>query len=216
MPHTAIIKNKLAKFVSGKLGGTLLLLVFFLPGYAQSFAYLSKHEKRWVFFHPFAAAKLKKHNEDARSAYNEVKTQNVLDQFENGGKLDAFRHTFAMAYFSKYVSVKKLRKLGRAHEKGNYLQYLRDENENGELPDSLSSVMDLKNNELGFSLAKEVKKLSAQEIKQKVFEQVKAGNAFIIKRNADGLYVDCSGNIISRAKPYKRWNVPKCLVSSKE
>ena len=147
--------------------------------------------------------------------YNEVKGSKVLDQFENGGKLDAFRHAFAMAYFSKYVAVRKLRKLGKAHEKGNYLQYIKDQNdEGGELPDSLSSVMDLKNNELGFSLAKEVKKLPGGEIRQKVIEQIQRGNAIIIKRNSDGLYLDCSGNIISREKMYKRWAVPKCLVAS--
>jgi hypothetical protein len=198
------------------LGGIVLLLVFPMLVSGQSFSSLSKYEKRWAFFHPFASLKIKKHKTEMTSVYNEVKIQNVLDQYENGGKLDAFRHVFAMAYFSKYVCVRKLRKLGKAHEKGNYLQYLNNENENGELPDSLSSVMDLKNNELGFSLAKEIKKLSAVEIKQKVIEQIKTGNAFIIKRNADGLYIDCSGNIISHTKLYKRWDVPKCLVASKE
>ena len=147
--------------------------------------------------------------------YNEVKKQNLLDVFENGGKLDAFRHAFAMAYFSKYVSIRKLRKLGKAHEKGNYLQFLGNTNdEGGELPDSLSSAMDLKNNEVGFSIAEEVKKLSVEEIKQKVFEQIQSGKAFIIKRNKEGLYLDCADNIISRGRIYKQWNIPKCLVAS--
>ncbi len=150
-----------------------------------------------------------------KEAYDETKKQNLLDNFENGGKLDAFRHSFAMAYFSKYVSVKKLRKLGRAHEKGNYQQYLKGKNEEGgELPDSLSSIMDLKNNEIGFSLSKEVKELSTEQLKQKVIEQIQKGNAFIIKRNTEGLYLDCSGNIISRSRMYKQWSIPKCLVSS--
>lgn len=150
------------------------------------------------------------------SAYKEVKEQKLLDAFENGGQLDAFRHVFAMAWFSKFVSTKKLRKLGKAHEKGNYLQYLNNENENGELPDSLSCVMDLKNNEVGLSLKKEVKQLSIQETKKFVVDLVKNGWAIIIKRNGDGLYVDCSGNIITRAPMYKRWSWPKCLVASND
>jgi hypothetical protein len=183
--------------------------------FSQSFSSLSKYEKRWAFFHPCAAVKIKKHRGEMKTVYSEVKAQNLLDKFENGGKLDAFRHTFAMAYFSKFVSVKKLRKLGKAHEKGNYLQYVKNVNdEGGELPDSLSSVMDLKNNELGFSLAKEIKKLSVEEIKQKVIEEIKSGKAVVIKRNAEGLYVDCSGNIISRERMYKQWNIPKCLIPS--
>lgn len=148
------------------------------------------------------------------AVYNDVKKQNILDSFSNGGKLDAFRHTFAMAYFSKYVSTKKLRKLGKAHERGNYLQFLNGKEEDGELPDSLSSVMDLKNNALGFSLVKEVKKLSPEEIKQKVIEEIRMGKAIIIKRNSEGLYLDCVGNIISRKRMYVQWNVPKCLVAS--
>jgi hypothetical protein len=192
-----------------------LLFLFCGISFSQTLSSLSKYEKRWAFFHLFASIKIKKHRNEMRATYNEVKKQNLLDNFENGGKLDAFRHIFAMAYFSKFVSVKKLRKLGLAHEKGNYLQYVKGVNdEGGELPDSLSSVMDLKNNELGFSLAGEVKKLSAEEIKQKVIEQIKFGNAFIIKRNPEGLYIDCFGNIISPQRIYKRWNIPKCLIPS--
>lgn len=105
---------------------------------AQTNFKLGKYEKRWALFHPCAALKLKKHKSEMLATYNEVKDKKLLDAFENGGKLDAFRHVFAMSYFSKYISVKKLRKLGRAHEKGNYLQYLKGKNdEGGELPDSL-------------------------------------------------------------------------------
>ena len=147
--------------------------------------------------------------------YNEVKNQNTLDKFENGGKLDAFRHVFAMAYFSKFVSVKKLRKLGMAHEKGNYRQFLKQQNdEGGELPDSLSSVMDLKNNELGFSLATEVKEMSSEKIKQKVLEEINLGKAFIIKRDPGGSYLSCDDRMITREEMNKRWNIPKCLIAS--
>jgi len=180
----------------------------------KNFHSLSKYEKRWAFLHPCAAAKIKKHQAEMYSVYNEVKKHNLLDTFSNGGKLDAFRHTFAMAYFSKYVSTKKLRKLGKAHEKGNYLQFLNGKTEDGELPDSVSSIMDLKNNEIGFSMAKEIKKLSAEEIEQKVIQRILAGGVFIIKRNNAGVYLDCDGNIISLEKIKGKWNIPKCLTTS--
>ena len=180
----------------------------------KAFKQLSKYEKRWALWHLFAALQLKKHQAEMYAAYKEVKQQNILDVYENGGKLDAFRHIFAMTYFSKYISIKKLRRLGIAHEKGNYLQYLNDQtDEGGELPDSLSSVMDVRNNDIALSLAKEVKKLSTEEIKQKIINLILAGGGFIIKRNVEGLYVDCEGNIISRGRMYKRWDIPKCLTA---
>ena len=159
--------------------------------------------------------KIKKHQTEMYTVYKEVKQQHVLDTFENGGKLDAFRHTFAMAYFSKFVKAKKLRKLGKAHEKANHWQFLHAlPDEDGELSDSLSSVMDLKNNDIVLSMHEEVKNLSIEEIKQKVISLIKNGDAFIIKRNALGHYVDCAGNIIPPEKIKGIWNTPKCLVKS--
>jgi hypothetical protein len=119
-----------------------------------------------------------------------------------------------MAYFSKYVRANKLRKLGKAHEKANHWQFLHQlPDEDGELSDSLSSVMDLRNNDIALSLAKEVKKLSIEEIKQKVINLIQVGGIFIIKRNEQGQYVDCNNQIIPPEK-LKVWNTPKCLVSS--
>jgi hypothetical protein len=197
----------------------LYILASLLPisilAQTKSFHNLSKYEKYWAIWHPFASVKLKNHQAEMYAVYKEVKQQKQLDTFENGGKLDAFRHTFAMAYFSKFVKAKKLRKLGRAHEKANYQQFLNHLlDEDGELSDSLSSVMDLKNNDIALSLANEVKKLSVEEIKQKIIGLIKAGCVFIIKRNAQGLYVNCNNQIIPSEKLKGIWNVPKCLIKS--
>ena len=195
----------------------LLVLLFIASTFAQtkSFHNLSKYEKHWAICHPFASIKIKKHQAEMYAVYKEVKQQRLLDTFENGGKLDAFRHTFAMAYFSKFVKAKKLRKLGKAHEKANYQQFLHHlPDEDGELSDSLSSVMDLKNNDIALSLANEVKKLSAEEIKQKIIGLIKTGNVFIMKRNAQGLYLDCNTQIIPSEKIKGIWNTPKCLIKS--
>ena len=194
----------------------LFILFFTIAASAQtkSFHNLSKYEKHWAIWHPFAATKIKKHQTEMYAVYKEVKQQHILDDFENGGKLDAFRHTFAMAYFSKFVKANKLRKLGKAHEKANHWQFLHSlPDEDGELSDSLSSVMDLKNNDIALSLTKEVKSLSIEEIKQKVISLIKNGDVFMVKRNAQGKYLDCEGNTITVEK-LKIWNTPKCLVKS--
>jgi hypothetical protein len=195
-----------------------LLVLFFttsVSSQTKTFHNLSKYEKHWAIWHPFASVKLKKHQAEMYAVYKEVKQQRLLDTFENGGKLDAFRHTFAMAYFSKFVKAKKLRKLGKAHEKANYQQFLYHlPDEDGELSDSLSSVMDLRNNDIALSLAKEVKKLNIEEIKQKIIELIKTGDVFIMKRNAQGLYLDCNNQIIPPEKIKGIWNTPKCLIKS--
>ncbi len=201
--------------LSGHKNGFIFLLVcipFLLLSQTKTFHKLSKYEKHWALVHPFAAIKVRKHQTEMYAVYKEVKQQKLLDTFENGGKLDAFRHIFAMAYFSKYVHTTKLRKLGKAHEKANYWQFLHHlPDEGGELSDSLSSIMDLKNNDIALSLAKEVKKLPIEEIKQKVITLIQAGDVFIMKRNPQGQYVDCNNQIIPPEK-LKVWNTPKCIV----
>jgi uncharacterized protein DUF6973 len=180
----------------------------------KTFHKLSKYEKHWALAHPFAALKVRKHQAEMYAVYKEVKQQKLLDTFENGGKLDAFRHTFAMAYFSKYVQTIKLRKLGKAHEKANHWQFLHHlPDEDGELSDSLSSVMDIKNNDIALSLAKEVKKVSTEELKQKIIQLIQTGGVFIMKRNAQSHYVDFNNQVIP-AEKLKVWNTPKCLVRS--
>jgi hypothetical protein len=194
---------------------SVLLLTVSISAQTKTFHKLSKYEKRWALVHPFAAIKVRKHQAEMYAVYKEVKQQKLLDTFENGGKLDAFRHTFAMAYFSIYVRATKLRKLGKAHEKANHWQFLHHlPDEDGELPDSLSSVMDLKNNDIALSLAKEVKKLSAQEIQQKIIQLIQEGGVFIMKRNPQGQYIDCNNQIILPEK-LTVWSTSKCLVSSK-
>ncbi|MHB8261124.1 MAG: DUF6973 domain-containing protein [Bacteroidia bacterium] len=182
----------------------------------KTFHSLSKYEKRWAIGHPFAALKIRKHQREMYAVYTQVKQQKLLDTLENGGKLDAFRHTFAMAYFSKFVGVKKLRKLGIAHEKANRWQFLHlMPDEDGELPDSLSSVMDLNNNAIALGLAKQVKKLNTEEIKLKVVALINADGVYYMKRNAQGQYLDCNNQIIPPER-LKVWNTPKCLVMPKE
>ncbi len=184
--------------------------------YAQqlSFKKLSRFEKRWVVFHPFAALTVKKYFPEMNEVYQQVKQTIELDSFENGGKLDAFRHTYTMAFLAQKIKPEKIRKLGIAHEKGNRLDFIKKRREEGEWPDSVSCAMDLQNNELGIKIAAEwkVRPFDKQALKNKVVEAIKAGKACYIKRNTQGNYISCTNEIILPENWKDKWNVPKCLV----
>lgn len=177
---------------------------------------LSRYERRWAFWHPAAALRIKKKLPEALKVYEEVKAAHLLDHYESGGRLDAFRHTFTMAYLGQSVPVKKLRRLGIAHEKGNYLDFKKQRLENAERPDSLLCEMDLKNNEAGFFIAKARKPMSIDLLKNYVVEFIRNGEAWYMKRDAQGRYVDCSGRAIDNDLYKGKWLVPKCLVKTNE
>lgn len=190
-----------------------IVFIFWACGItAQKFNHRSKHEKHWALSHPFAALKTRKIYKKCIPYYEEVKKSNTLDAFENGGKLDAFRHTFFMAAFAQKIKAKKLRKLGIAHEKGNYNSFLKGIMEDGELADSLSSVMDLQNNELGFKIGDANKKKSLKDLKDLVTGEIKKGEALYFKRNNSGQYLNCTNEEIDLENYKNKWFIPKCLI----
>jgi hypothetical protein len=143
-----------------------------------------------------------------------VKKEKKLDEYENGGKLDAFRHIFSMAFLAQKISSEKLISLGIAHEKGNREQFEKGQTENGELPDSVSCEMDLRNNSIGIGIGKKYLHLGIDSLKNLIIGEIILGNAWIILRNDTGKYIDCSKNAILGEERKKYWNVPKCLVNS--
>ena len=177
---------------------------------------ISKYELRWAFWHPFAALKVKHHLPKAMDIYKEVKQAKLLDTLEFGGKLDAFRHTFTMAYLTRHVKVKKLRKLGIVHEKGNKRQFKKLKLEFGERADSLACEMDLRNNEAGFVIGSSHKKAAMEELKTLVVTDIKAGKAWYLKRDENYNYLGCDGKPIDMKAWAGIWSVPKCLIRTNE
>lgn len=173
---------------------------------------LSSPEKTWTVVHPFAAFRVYKISNHCDEIYNLANKTAELDTFINGGTLDAYRHVFYMAAFSQKVKPNKVRKLGRAHEKGNYLQFKNSKLEDGELPDSLSSVMDLRNNEIGIELGNTYKQQSLTELNQRVLTEIKLGKVYVLKRNNKGEYVTCNEQTIELSEYKHKWNIPKCLI----
>ncbi|HWY12948.1 MAG TPA: hypothetical protein VN026_16555 [Bacteroidia bacterium] len=195
----------------------IISFIFLVNGlWSQKFSSRSQHEKYWALFHPCAAIKVKKIYKKCLPLYEELKKTNALDTFQSGGKLDAFRHTFFMAAFSQTVKINKIRKLGIAHENGNYRHFLNGINEQGELPDSLAGEMDLLNNELGLKIGSQNKKKDLRDLRDIVTEEIKKGSAVYLKRNLKGQYQTCAGEIIE-LKDYKmKWFIPKCLIKTNE
>ncbi|MFN5182614.1 MAG: DUF6973 domain-containing protein [Bacteroidota bacterium] len=193
----------------------LFLLIPFSNGQAK-FSELSSAEKKWVLLHPISSIKVKKRMKNIYKILESVKADSTLDKYENGGKTDAFRHIFTMAFLSKHISLYRLRALGKAHEEGNFEQFQKKINEDGELPDSVSCEMDLRNNEIGFLVGKKNKNASIDSLKKIILNQIRSGDVWIIKRNNKGDYLTCNDSVINFNEVKDRWRVAKCLIKSNQ
>ena len=176
----------------------------------------NKAEKKWAMLHPFAALRVQGISKKAKLIYRDTSITKYLDHYEAGGKLDAIRHVFFMASFAQKIKIKKIRELGVMHEKQNYQDFLNGHLEFGELPDSLSSVMDLRNNELGLMIGKTNKSLNQMALAKIVVKAILDGKATIVKRDSLKNYLTCNNEIIHLPLYQKQWYVPKCLVKSNE
>jgi hypothetical protein len=190
------------------------LFIFSQLKLTKKFRQLSFPEKKWFLAHPFCAVKVNKITKQTFVVLKVVQDKKLLDGFENGGKLDAFRHSYTMALLAQKITVRKLRKLGNAHEKGNYLQFKKEKNEDGEQPDSLSTVMDLLNNEIGFEIGTANKKINADSIKNLIILKINSGKNFYMKRNENGNYLTCNNKEIILQDWKGKWAIPKCLIKN--
>jgi len=116
-----------------------------------------------------------------------------------------------MLRLSQEIGAKKARRLGKAHEKGNYKAFKKNKKEDGEIPDKISSDMDLFNNEIGIAIADT---LTATNVKKVVISVVQSGKCKIIKKDQQGNYLTCSGSIIQQEELIGKWKNDKCLVNS--
>lgn len=149
----------------------LLFCVFY--AFALQSQIKGKYQYRWALFHPVAALKVKHIYKKNYFIYQKVKQEKILDTFENGGKLDAFRHGFFMACFAQKISSKKLMKLGIAHEKDDVRLYRKKQKaEYADVPDSASIQMDLHNNGIGIMLGKKYRKISTLQLKDTIIKYI--------------------------------------------
>lgn len=189
-----------------------LFLTLTLSGLAQ-LPYTGP-EKKWAFFHPLAAIKVKHIASKCQPLYLTCLSRLRPDTFLTGGAPDALRHGFFMAAFAQSIRPSALIKLGKAHEKGNYLQWRSTKTEDGNFADSLLCVMDLYNNKKGCSLGEANKKASMKELLEICMRELQTGGFVILKRDKRACRVYCDNQPVDMIVYYGTWNIPGCLVAS--
>ena len=196
-------------------------LLVFLPVFtsAQStvhaFFQLSGPEKCWVIGHLFKAKRAFTITKETRLTVQQEKSNAALDTFNHGGKIDAFRHTYWMMQLTRGIGEKSARKLGKAHEKGNYKAFKKGKGEDGVVQDATAVEMDLLNNEQGIAIALAPPTGDDTILKQLVITAVTTGKLFILKRDSLGRLCDCNGLAVPESTRSKReWKLPYCLIPS--
>ncbi|CAL2058839.1 DUF6973 domain-containing protein [Tenacibaculum sp. 190524A05c] len=180
----------------------------------QKFKELSSPKKWWVILHPFKAKKALLISKDVNKVSDSIRKSNLLDGDHSGGQVDAFRHAYWMARLKEEIGASAARSLGKAHEKENYLMYKKRKLEEGIVPDEISSEMDLFNNDVGLSLTTKGNKTPRKGLIYRVINAVLEGKMKVIKKDKNGNFLTCKGDIINPKLLKGKWKNTKCLVPS--
>ena len=180
----------------------------------QAFKKLSCAEKTWVVFHVFKAKKAFEVPKEAQRVADSVAKTSLLDGDKNGGQVDAFRHAYWMARLHQEIGKNAALKLGKAHEKSNYQQYKKQQLENGEIPDKISSEMDLFNNSIGVTYTEKGIPYPKNGLIYRIVNGILAGDYRIIKKDQKKNYLSCDDTIIPKKSLKGKWKNEKCLVNS--
>ena len=207
--------------MSGRFRIVFIIFLFIeTSGDCQSiykhFRELTAPEKCWAIKHLFVAKKAYRVTQEARTVTSKVLKDSLLDQFANGGQADAFRHTYWMARLTMVIGMRRARSLGIAHEKGNYKSFKKAIYEDGALPDKQSTLMDLYNNDVGILIGEVNKKGVVEDLEYFIIIAIKNGTMKILKRDAQGRFLDCDGHVVELSKTEKTWDLPYCLIPSNQ
>jgi len=176
---------------------------------------ISRPEIFWALGHPFVALKAKRISADALNKAKAVEKSGIIKD-NIGGQYDAFKHAFWMAVLSQEIGKRKTLKLGKAHEKGNYLQFKKMKKEDGMLSDKALSDMDLQNNIVGAAIADRKNKKTVEELTAILIQKVKNGELVILLKDCDGYFIDCNRNIINKENLVFEWESERCIVPSND
>jgi len=198
--------NFLANIVMLKMQHLLALLLPF-----SILAQTSFPEWKWALLHPIAAIQTQKVVKQCQAHLTSYPVK--LDELHAGGQADAFRHLFYMAAIAQKIGIKKARKLGLAHEKGNYRAWKKGRFEDGNFADSLACIMDLRNNDTAFKLIKPNQRMYLMHLSQLMINTIKNGQCWILKFDTLRRRVDCNGEVIPPPNR-KQWNIGGCLIRS--
>jgi hypothetical protein len=194
----------------------LFLMIGCSPTLRHSYAKLSSPEKNWVALHSLKAKRAFLISKEVEKVADSIAAENIIGDDNNGGHLDAFKHSFWMARLTQSIGINAALSLGKAHEKGNYLTFKKERLEDGWLPDKASSEMDLFNNSVGSSIGIHNKKVSRSILMQKVLDSLQNGKLRILNKDVQGNFIDCQQNRIPLDSLKNKWDTKKCLISSKK
>ncbi|MCA0932543.1 hypothetical protein LCM02_08770 [Lutimonas saemankumensis] len=199
-------------------GGIILVFGLFLSfgSVAQKrngFSSLSGPEKWWVIGHPFKAKRALSISLRTIEVRDSIKRTGIIGTDDNGGNLDAFKHTLWMAALTHKIGPNSSLKLGKAHEKGNYKSYLKGDPEDGILPDKVASDMDLYNNRQGIRIARNNPDANETELITIILNELRTGTLRVIKKEG-GIFLNCDGKPIAKEDLIGTWENDKCLVPS--
>ena len=181
----------------------------------KQFKKLSRPEKCWVIAHPSIAKQALIVTKKVISDVDSIKKTGTIGTDLNGGNLDAFKHAYWMASLTLSIGSRQALKLGKAHEKGNYLDYKKHRLEDAILPDSVSSAMDYRNNEAGAGCIGRCHfRITANELQLLIMEKLKDGELYMIKKDEHGNYLTCDEHLIDMNAWKGKWGIPKCLIAS--
>lgn len=180
----------------------------------QKFKKLSSSEKLWVITHPFVAKKALKVSQETLKLINIIKQDPLLDCDISGGQVDAFRHCYWMARLTQEMRWRKAYKLGKAHEQGNKRDYKKHRLEEGNLPDAKTCEMDLLNNKIGINIGKANQTTSQEDLTLLIKQHIIDGKLWKIKKDSQGRFLYCDGNILQKKDYQGIWENSKCLVAS--
>lgn len=181
----------------------------------KEFKNISRPEKWWVIFHPFIAKKTLYLTKESLWSADSLKKTDILDGNISGGQVDAFKHSYWMALLTQSFKWRKAWKLGKAHEKGNYITFKKGIKRGKEnLPDKISSEMDLWNNLKGIEIGLDNKNSSRTQLQEIIIDSIQSGNMKKLKKDSSGKFLDCEGNVIPNDSLKGKWINNKCLVPS--
>jgi len=176
---------------------------------------VSVSEKIWAVKHPFVALRAIKITRHVLGVTDSIKNTLILDGDADGGQVDAFRHAYWMALLSSSIGERKALSLGKAHEKGNFRQFVKARRR-GELisQDSIASAMDFFNNKIGSGIGITNKTADKKHIQNLIISSLLTGEMLIISKDFENNSLDCNGNLINSELLNFLWITPRCLVPS--
>lgn len=180
----------------------------------KEFKHLECPHKIWAITHLLKAKKAFIISEEANRVTDSISKTFLLNNNTSGGQLDAFRHAYWMARLHQEIGKNSARKLGIAHEKSNYLQYKKKLLEDGEVPDKISSEMDLYNNQIGLTFTRKREIYPKKGLVFRIINAILNGEMKIIKKDINGNFLTCNGTIIPKNSLAGSWENNKCLVNS--